>query len=274
MAKPFDWRKEYERRFGALPTAAPVSPPREDPPMAEIRATASPATAEEVRHDVAEEPIDATWNGAAAAPVATSPAVVSNRNQRGRDSGTWWGDATTSERVEAMRPFVEKGWSASEIARELNAPSRNAVIGMLDRHFQDRVRPGRNTGPREAMRRRMTPKLKPVPIQPQPSRSLVPLELRLPPVPMLSLDDVLQPTRTYLDEGFFCRFIPGDPKSVPIGELMVCGRERVDGSSYCAAHDRLCHNETAAVRADRARRRQEQPPLKRSTFSLRAGAYA
>lgn len=147
------------------------------------------------------------------------------------------------EWTEALRGYVVvKGLSASMAAAEVNADfgtrfSRNAVIskagreGIPLRASKGGGRRGPHGGPsqRKPRVRALTKKLRPDAPEAGPKLRAASAELRCDPVTPGTLH-LLE-----LEEGM-CRYPTGEGAE----NIRFCGRNRIDGRSYCCAHVRIC----------------------------------
>jgi GcrA cell cycle regulator len=133
------------------------------------------------------------------------------------------------DRVETLKALWAEGYSAGQIAVQLGAVTRNAVIGKVHRlGLPGRAvasrKPPRRTMPRRGpggamLRGKPAPKPEAVPPLPDPS----------PAAPALMLPVAKLTAGT-------CRWPLGDPKRPGFG---FCGHRPAHGSPYCAAHKRL-----------------------------------
>lgn len=137
----------------------------------------------------------------------------------------------TNERVDLLKVMHEAGSSASQIAAELQAISRNAVIGKIHRlglptrgNNGNYKGNGRSPGaPKYVAKFRPKPRLQP--IMCTPAADIVPLNLTL-------LD--LMPGD--------CRHPYGD------GPFTFCGHPKLAGSSYCPSHFALVRRQDTKPR--------------------------
>ncbi len=125
----------------------------------------------------------------------------------------------TEERETRLRELYEQGFSASQIAVELDGVTRNAVCGKIDRlGLEGRRRSMKPKGVRKPRVQRHTPFRLP--------------DLRTEPLPIM--DQQSDAPVTLLDlEPHHCRWPVSD------APYMFCGGTKQDGSSYCGHHDNI-----------------------------------
>jgi len=151
-------------------------------------------------------------------------------------------DFWTEETVATIKALWAEGYSASSIARQTGAPSRNAVLAKLNRLGLLGTRNGpkkpRSTADRPA-------KLAPVYVPPPPPPSQ--------PDPILIDGRALRlidlPARA-------CRYAYGD------SDFTFCGHGTIDGSQYCAHHHSVVYT---PVR----RRKDDDPDARRAKEGAR-----
>jgi len=153
---------------------------------------------------------------------------------------------------ETLRRMAAQRYSGSQIAAELGR-TRNAVIGRANRigiHLisnvgeSDRVLTAGGVQPK---RRERTHRARPKILRPfQP----VPLDIIPPPVPELKPVPAGDPVTLDQLTRQSCRYIAGDPLKVA---APFCGAPRKAGSSYCAAHHRLCYVPAPRIKETRLR---------------------
>lgn len=169
-----------------------------------------------------------------------------------------WKELTTAEKCEILQSVCQGDvMSASEMSAALvnklsgPPPTRNAVIGIIDRHAPEGVRlhhKGYAVGPRKG---RMKPQsLANLAKSPRrrrsatkaPSMSIVKPEPYIPP----SLPAVRSLGLTLLElTEKTCKYATNDPGR---GEQhLFCGHPTVEDSSYCAFHDEICHYSAGRV---------------------------
>jgi GcrA cell cycle regulator len=151
----------------------------------------------------------------------------------------------TDERVELLQRLWGQGYSASQIANQLQGGiSRNAVIGKIHRLAKRteakaaRVRTGAMAAP--VARRRPAPE----------ARRMTPPEWALRPYgrPMLVEEPGLATCSTLA--AHMCRWPIGDPDSM---DFTFCGRPSDDGRPYCEGHARLAYKRGSGSDADVSR---------------------
>lgn len=140
------------------------------------------------------------------------------------------------ERDAKLKKLHADGYSCSQIARMLNAVSRNAVIGRVSRLGL----PGRVTGRKSGTALRLygkmglkakgknTPrtKVKPFPVAPK---------LPVLPIPPAAEYDRARVSFLELDK-HHCKWPVGDPQGAGHDKPLFCAEKRIPGSSYCYAH--------------------------------------
>ena len=160
----------------------------------------------------------------------------------------------TDERVEMLKKLWLDGHSASQIAKQLGAVTRNAVIGKVHRLGLS----GRATPSQPA---------RPVFKAPRPARPLIsspPVQRRLaehhhaPPTPTNRPAPYIEErgTATVLTLGaHMCKWPIGDPAT---DDFTFCGRRADEGAPYCVEHARL------AYQPQQARKKSSPSELARS----------
>lgn len=130
-----------------------------------------------------------------------------------------WND----EKIAELCQLWTGGVSASDIAREIGAVSRNAVIGKAHRlGLCPRAALGK---PRRARPAKATPAPRKPPVavvlpKPPPVAPVAPV-INYVPIARVSFDQL---------ESHHCRYPVGDPRSADFG---FCGQTRVEGRPYC-----------------------------------------
>jgi len=137
----------------------------------------------------------------------------------------------TDERVEQLISLNDEGLTATQIAKKMDfVVTRNAVIGKLTRLG---VKMARSPQPMlqriSRPRRRSIPKARPVQNKPV-------WKPKVEPLPTPHVDDIAVVTLLEL-EPHHCRFPVGDPQHDNFG---FCGKQHVEGTSYCAGHLHRC----------------------------------
>jgi GcrA cell cycle regulator len=140
----------------------------------------------------------------------------------------------TDDAIEALKKLALEGRSASVIAAELGAPSRNAVIGKANRigvrlNGDGRaeasgarplgVRRASRAGDGEAPTRTRVPSRKTWPF----------IASAIGDMRRITFDDI---------RGQVCRWPLGDPLSA---DFAYCGLNAAEGASYCAGHRHLAY---------------------------------
>ena len=152
------------------------------------------------------------------------------QTQRGRDM-TEVRIAWTEERVALLKARVDAGLTCAQIAREIGV-SRNAVIGKLSRLGLSRVKgvPAGQPG-------RTVPKMPRPRIVIQQRTSPLALTTRQLPLAQPVVDSGPRRSLLELAQGH-CRWPLSEPGAADFG---FCGKEQVEGLSYCAAHARMAY---------------------------------
>lgn len=173
------------------------------------------------------------------------------------DTGTW-----TEERVELLKKLWNDGFSASQIAAELGAVTRNAVIGKVHRlGLSGRAKVPGSSLPRPrkpAARAPAAPVSRPrfatrgaTALAPQTDHQ-IDLE---PEAEVQPPEDVVIPFServTIMDlRENMCRWPMGDPTTP---EFRFCGGKSSPNTPYCAHHCRIAYQPPAERRRDRDRR--------------------
>lgn len=151
----------------------------------------------------------------------------------------------TDELVDDMRRRATAGETATEIAKAIGAPSRNAILGKA---FRLGIPLGATA---QAGKAKPLPTAKPRPAatarpKPEPASAPLPLpaELRLPPKAFC--EPVEEPTgRVALFDlkVTSCRWPLGDPRHPDFG---FCGKFQRFGATYCAEHAALAYTSREA----------------------------
>lgn len=170
------------------------------------------------------------------------------------DPGTW-----TEERVELLKKLWNDGLSASQIAGELGAVTRNAVIGKVHRlGLSGRAKTAGSSTPRPrkpATRAPSAPMAR-TSFAVRGANALAPQttpEVEAVPavIPALSEDVVIpfaeRVTIMELRENM-CRWPMGDPTTA---EFRFCGAKATVGTPYCTHHCRIAYQPPAERRRER-----------------------
>lgn len=147
----------------------------------------------------------------------------------------------TDERVEALKRLWAEGKTARQIAVELSIKTRSAVLGKAFRvglvrgHKGNGIKRRPTVKPPAPVAKDLKPKASPL-RELLASLETAPLPIRHDDPPLITCIDDLEPHH--------CRWIPGEPSDG------WCGRQKVDGTSYCEFHARRAFAPPkAAVRA-------------------------
>lgn len=139
-------------------------------------------------------------------------------------------------KVEAAVGLWRDGKTGSEIAREIGAPSRNAVIGKLHRMGlsdarPQRDRPARNRPPRSF-------KVAP----PKPKKASAKLHLIAEPLPPAAETDIARVSMDDITDRL-CKWVCAD--FTGMAAPMYCGCSVVPGLQYCEHHARRAYRADA-----------------------------
>lgn len=151
----------------------------------------------------------------------------------------------TKESLETARKLWIEGRSASEVAREVGAVSRSAVIGQVHRRgWQRRIDSQSNSvGRTERVRHKRAARRVQPPRQKPARKEVLPPDLNA--ARAIPMSDVLLCDAV----SSMCKFMAGDPAHDP----RVCGRATVRGRVYCADHAALCYVAPDPSKKPRAR---------------------
>lgn len=152
----------------------------------------------------------------------------------------------TDERVELLQKLWGQGYSASQIASQLQGVTRNAVIGKIHRLSKRsqakaaRVRTGALAAP--AARRR--PALNSAAPE---ARRLAPPDWALRPHHRATVHEEPGLATSTTLGAHMCRWPIGDPDT---HDFTFCGRSSEDGRPYCEGHSRVAYKRGAGSEAD------------------------
>jgi GcrA cell cycle regulator len=131
----------------------------------------------------------------------------------------------TAEAIEVLKRLAHEGRSASVIAAELGAASRNAVIGKANR-IGIKLTGGGVSAPDRAQAGAYRVRLADIP-HPKPGWAFA--EAEVGEMPRVRFEEIRE---------FACRWPLGDPTN---GDFAYCGLEPARGRSYCAGHCRMAY---------------------------------
>ena len=156
----------------------------------------------------------------------SSDATIAERST----PGSFWANA---DRVAQLRELIEKGLTASQIARVMGAPSRNSVISKASRAGWRIGR--RDNADKQASR--IIGRIKARSGKPFPKAPKVP-EMPTAPLPPASEYDKARLSFEELDQDGRqdCRWPVGDPRTAGDDKPLFCGEPQARGSKYCAVH--------------------------------------
>ena len=143
----------------------------------------------------------------------------------------------TDERVERLKTLWSEGLSASQIAAELGAVTRNAVIGKVHRlGLSGRAAPSKPARPTFKAPRPARPAAAPAAPR-RVAEQTVPVAAAPSPSPVRYVEEA-PGTATVLTLGaHMCKWPIGDPSS---DSFTFCGRRQDDGP-YCMEHARVAY---------------------------------
>jgi GcrA cell cycle regulator len=177
----------------------------------------------------------------------------------------------TDERVERLKTLWSEGLSASQIAAELGAVTRNAVIGKVHRlglsgRAKPQVQPSRPTvaaPPRvkaapsrpvaqsQSVSRPQAP-VRPISIGATALKANPEAEEALAVAPMAEIEPPVFEKVTILSlTESTCKWPVGDPGKP---DFFFCGRKSDTGIPYCAFHARIAYQPSAERRRERDRK--------------------
>jgi GcrA cell cycle regulator len=153
----------------------------------------------------------------------------------------------TEERIALLQKLWSQGYSASQIANQLQGVTRNAVIGKIHRLGKrpdgDRPRPARAAPP--AGRRPAAVEARRAAPQPQQLPEWAARPFRRAAL----LEEPGLATSTTL-EAHMCRWPIGDPDEAGFS---FCGRSADGARPYCQGHSRLAYKNSTGSEADMSR---------------------
>ena len=144
-------------------------------------------------------------------------------------------DFWTQDRTDQMVKLYLEGHSATEIAKAIGAPTRNTICGKIHRM---KLRGAIDTVNRV---------YRPVISAPKIKLWKAPKVVKLLPAPKKEVAVVVNPVSHGQHSATLTRIRPNGCRyiadAMPIGDMdqaVMCGEQKVEGSSYCAAHKTLC----------------------------------
>ena len=153
-----------------------------------------------------------------------------------------WATMTRAERIAGIEAGKLVGKSASEIAADLSAPSRSAVLGFVYRHMvldKDRAK-------RWDKRPLQARPPAPVVIRKAVKKDVVPPArvARVVKAAPKMLEAVVVNPRPMIDRrmGFECAWLVGDPREP---DPQCCGAPTELGASWCQAHRQIVYGRAA-----------------------------
>lgn len=157
-----------------------------------------------------------------------------------------WAAMSREERIDAVGPMLAAEMSMRQIAEDLKAVSKNAIIGFVHRYMNDAPRLSRAEayarmrGARHKAPRASPPKPQPATISepkaPQsasPKRRLMPEAFKPAPPPLVVIEPIPFINRRM---GAECAWIIDDPMATEAHGIRCCGSPAVDGLEWCRAH--------------------------------------
>jgi GcrA cell cycle regulator len=158
----------------------------------------------------------------------------------------------TDERVELLKKLWSDGLSASQIAAELGAITRNAVIGKVHRlGLSGRAKSASSSAPRQRKARSANHMLRIARPAIRGNTALAhAYEIEVEAEPEL-IDNIIPigQRRTILElTDQTCRWPVGDPGG---GEFFFCGGNAASGVPYCSYHSRVAYQPVSDRRRDK-----------------------
>lgn len=138
----------------------------------------------------------------------------------------------TADRIEALRGCLQQGLSASQIAKSIGAPSKNAVVGKVHRLRQTdpTIKLVRRVKKQKNFAKKTKPKTEGLFLMRKwrgdDKQFELPFDPAAPVPKQIALVDL---------ENHHCRYPHGEGKNIKF-----CGHTKKNGSSYCVYHARLC----------------------------------
>jgi len=145
----------------------------------------------------------------------------------------------TEERIALLQKLWGQGYSASQIANELQGVTRNAVIGKIHRLGK---RPEGASRPRAARPAAVYPGRRPTPVEAHRLPAPQSAEWAVRPFRRVVAEEPGLATSTTL-EANMCRWPIGDPDEACFS---FCGRSADGARPYCQGHSRLAYKNTNA----------------------------
>jgi len=157
----------------------------------------------------------------------------------------------TEERIELLQRLWGQGYSASQIANQLQGVTRNAVIGKIHRlgkRGESKATRARSNGFRTPVARRPASPAQhgPAPHRPEMQRTAAPDWTLRPHRPIFLVEEPGLATSTTL-AAHMCRWPIGDPDT---SGFSFCGQASEGGRPYCAGHARLAYKRGSGGEAD------------------------
>ena len=152
----------------------------------------------------------------------------------------------TEERIELLQRLWGQGYSASQIANQLQGVTRNAVIGKIHRlgkRNESKTARVRTNGFRAPVARRPA---SPAPHGPETRRTAAPDWALRPHRPIFLVEEPGLATSTTL-AAHMCRWPIGDPDE---SGFSFCGQPSQGGRPYCEGHSRTAYRRTPAPEAE------------------------
>jgi GcrA cell cycle regulator len=144
----------------------------------------------------------------------------------------------TDERVETLKKLWLDGLSASQIAKQLGAVTRNAVIGKVHRlGLSGRATPSQPQRPVFKAPRAARPAPVAPPRRPAEAEVVVVVAPEPAPVPVVAAEEAGSATVLTLG-AHMCKWPIGDPSTDGFG---FCGRRSEREGPYCSEHARVAY---------------------------------
>lgn len=161
-----------------------------------------------------------------------------------------WSALSPQEKADAVTPRILAGQSYGQIMRELRAPSRSAVAGVINRVRASGKLPPASTRSGAAIRS-APPKIVAAPRVPEKRPAPAPAApiVITPPTSAFTCEPVSKQLPLVELSDLVCRFPHGDPREAGFG---FCGANTYAQPPYCPWHSKICLTPAHARRSKEA----------------------